>query len=185
MMLKQQKTESELVAQPPVLVFHDNCGNNIRLTNGNRTAVKIDLQAYNDGVIGSRDPMLGNVLYEVRVDAVTDVYNYLALGVTRISPAHLLVPEWIRYMKDSVMIAPGLVFYHKKRVPLPLAEGLRKLEVGSRVGVLVTSSNDLHLYINGQDQGVAAENVTQPWFAVFDIYDTVSKVTALPTSRIA
>lgn len=41
------------------------------------------------------------------------------------------------------------------------------------------SSSNLHLYIDGQDQGVAAKNVRQPCFAVFNIFDTVIKVRIL------
>ncbi|XP_025114405.1 E3 ubiquitin-protein ligase TRIM33-like isoform X2 [Pomacea canaliculata] len=182
LMLKQEKTEAKLVSQPPVLVFHDNCGTNIRLTNGNRTAEKTELNMIGDGVVVSRDPMLANVLYEVRVDAGKNRYKKLSLGVTRISPAHLTVKEWSEDLKDSVIIMPGHIFHQRKRVPTPLTKELGRLKVGSRVGVLVTSSNELHLYINGQDLGVAANNVTQPWFAVFDIGSLVSKVTALPTS---
>ncbi|XP_025114400.1 E3 ubiquitin-protein ligase TRIM33-like [Pomacea canaliculata] len=172
----------KLNAPPPVFVFHDNCGNNIRLTNGNRTAEKKMQQAFCNAVVVSRDPMLANVLYEVRVDSVTDKENYLELGVTRNSPAHVSVTHSSAYVKDSVIIAPGKVCYQQERVPIPLANELKGLKVGSRVGVLVTSSNDLHLYINGQDLGVAANNVTQPWFAVFDIGSLVNQVTALPTS---
>ncbi|XP_025114438.1 neuralized-like protein 4 [Pomacea canaliculata] len=181
-MWKQQKTESKLVTQAAVLVFHQNCGKNIRLTNGNRTAEKIGTHNVGDGVVVSRDRMLANVLYEVRVDAGTNVYNNLALGVTRISPAHLAVKQWSEDLQDSVIIGTGEVYYQRKCMSIPLGEDLTRLEVGSRVGVLVTSSNDLHLYINGQDQGVAAKNVTQPWFAVFSIGSSVSKVTALPPS---
>ncbi|XP_025114370.1 E3 ubiquitin/ISG15 ligase TRIM25-like isoform X2 [Pomacea canaliculata] len=174
--------KSQLNPQPPVLVFHDNCGTNIRLTNGNRTAERTELNTIDDGVVVSRDPMLANVLYEVRVDAGSSVYNYLSLGVTRISPARLTVTLWSTDLQDSAIIMPCWVYHQGESAPLPLASELRRLEVGSRVGVLVTSSNDLHLYINGQDQGVAAHNVTQPWFAVFDIGSLVTKVTALPTS---
>ncbi|XP_025114420.1 E3 ubiquitin-protein ligase TRIM33-like [Pomacea canaliculata] len=182
LMLKQEKTESKLVSQRPLLVFHDNCGKNIRLTNGNRTAEKTEPSTFGNGVVVSRDPMVPNVLYEVRVDSVTGCYKELSLGVTRISPAHLPVTRWSADLKDSVIIMPGLVIRQRERVPLPLANKLNRLKVGSQVGVMVTSSNDLHLYINGQDQGVAAENVTQPWFAVFSAGSSVVKVTALPTS---
>lgn len=57
-----------------------------------------------------------------------------------------------------------------------LGKGLRRLEVGSRVGLLVDSSNYLHLYINGQDEGVVAKRVTLPCFAFFNICSSVTKV---------
>ncbi|XP_025114372.1 E3 ubiquitin-protein ligase TRIM33-like isoform X2 [Pomacea canaliculata] len=181
---KVEKTDKQIKfdPQPPVFVFHDNCGKNIRLTNGNRTAEKIELNTIGDWVVVSRDPMLANVLYEVRVDAVTDGYTELALGVTTISPAGLTVTTWSTDLQDSVIIMPGWVLYQQKHMAIPLTKELGRLKVGSRVGVLVTSCNDLHLYINGQDQGVAAKIATQPWFAVFSISSSVVKVTALRTS---
>ncbi|XP_025114397.1 E3 ubiquitin-protein ligase TRIM33-like isoform X2 [Pomacea canaliculata] len=181
-MWKQEQIVSELVSQPPVLVFHDNCGSNIRLTNGNRTAEKIDRSAYNNGVVMSRDPMLFDVLYEVRVDAARGGYNELIVGVTRSSPAHVFVTKYASDLPDSVIIGPGEVSYQQTCVQIPLGVDLKRLDVGSRVGLLVTSSNDLHLYIDGQDEGVVAKNVTQPWFAVFAIGGSVHKVTALPIS---
>ncbi|XP_025114436.1 uncharacterized protein LOC112576297 isoform X2 [Pomacea canaliculata] len=181
-MWEQQKIVSELVTHAPVLVFHDNCGYNIRLTNGNRTAEKIQPHAFNHGVVMSRDPMLADVLYEVRVDAVTGRQNELSLGVTRCCPAHVFVTKYASGLPDSVIIGAGEVSYQHKCMQIPLGVDLKRLHVGSRVGLLVTSSNDLHLYIDGQDQGVVAKNVTQHWFAVFDIGGSVSKVTALPIS---
>ena len=41
----------------------------------------------------------------------------------------------------------------------------------SRVGVLIDDSRSLHLYINGQDQGVAASHLPQSCFAFFDLFD--------------
>lgn len=57
-----------------------------------------------------------------------------------------------------------------------LGKGLGRLQVGSRVGLMVDSSNNLHLYIDGQHQGVVPVPVTRPCFAVFDICNTVTKV---------
>ncbi|XP_025114393.1 E3 ubiquitin-protein ligase TRIM33-like isoform X2 [Pomacea canaliculata] len=118
LLLLKQKTE----LTPPVLVFHDNCGTNIRLTNGNRTAEKIEPQAFGNGVVVSRDPMLANVLYEVRVDAATGRYNELELGVTKISPAHLTVTQWPTDFQDSVIIGPGQLFYYQTCVSLHVSE---------------------------------------------------------------
>lgn len=61
-------------------------------------------------------------------------------------------------------------------MPTSVGEGLGRLQVRSRAGVLVDSSKDLHLYINGQDQGVVAKHVVQPCFAVFSLSESVIKV---------
>lgn len=48
--------------------------------------------------------------------------------------------------------------------------------MGSRVGLLLDSCGNLHLYVDGCDQGVAKHSVSQPCFALFDIRNRVTKV---------
>ncbi|XP_025114431.1 transcription intermediary factor 1-alpha-like [Pomacea canaliculata] len=175
----------ELDPQPPVLEFHDNCGANIRLTNWNTTVEKINPLALCNGVVVSRDAMVANVLYEVRVDKVSYKHNKLSLGVTRISPARLLVTELSKDLEDSFIVSYIGIYYRGQYVLTKQGKVLGRLKVGSRVGLLVDSSNNLHLYIDGQDQGVVAKRVPLPCFAVFDIWSSVTKVTALPIPRMA
>ncbi|PVD22059.1 hypothetical protein C0Q70_17862 [Pomacea canaliculata] len=56
-----------------------------------------------------------------------------------------------RIEKDLMMLAPQTT---KTQVSNTLGQCLKKLQVGSRVGVMVDSSNGLHLYVNGQDKGI-------------------------------
>ncbi|XP_025114411.1 E3 ubiquitin-protein ligase TRIM33-like isoform X2 [Pomacea canaliculata] len=176
----QQKKEIKVAAQPPVtqlpvFVFHDICGTNIRLKNCNRTAKKKDLSRFGTTVVVSRDIM-------VRVDAASAPNNTLSLGVTSIPPAQLELTNYSNYVKDCSIIGDTWIGKHGKLFLKRLGDGLLKLQVGSRVGVLVDSSSDLHIYVNGQDQGVAMTRVSPPCFAVFELERTVIKVTALPTS---
>lgn len=53
---------------------------------------------------------------------------------------------------------------------------LTTLNCGNLVGVLVDSEGNLHLYVNGHDQGVAARDIPQPCFAVFDLYGQCTQV---------
>ena len=53
---------------------------------------------------------------------------------------------------------------------------LRDLPRDSRVGVLIDDSRSLHLYINGQDQGVAASHLRQSCFTFFDVYGPYRQV---------
>lgn len=41
--------------------------------------------------------------------------------------------------------------------------------MGSRVGVRIDKARYLHLYIDGEDQGVVVPDVRQPCWAVFDL----------------
>ena len=57
-----------------------------------------------------------------------------------------------------------------------MGQKLLDLPQGSRVGVRMDRQASLHLYVDGQHQGVAAHNVTQPSFALFDLQGPYRKV---------
>ena len=57
-----------------------------------------------------------------------------------------------------------------------MGQKLDDLPQGSRVGVRVDRQASLHLFIDGQHQGVAAHNVKQPCFALFDLCFPSTKV---------
>ncbi|XP_025113703.1 neuralized-like protein 4 [Pomacea canaliculata] len=84
---------------------------------------------------------------------------------------------------DLGIVGVNWISHQKKFLYRTIGKGLKKLQVGSRVGVLVDSSNDLHLFVDGQDHGVVAEHVPPPCFAVFIMHGAITKVTALPTSK--
>jgi hypothetical protein len=58
-----------------------------------------------------------------------------------------------------------------------VGQKLTDLPVGIRVGVLVDGDRSLHLYVDGEDQGVAATNLPQPCYPLFDLW-TVTQVCA-------
>jgi hypothetical protein len=51
-----------------------------------------------------------------------------------------------------------------------VGQKLWDLRVGSRVGVVVDGDRSLHLYVDGEDQGVAATNLPQPCYPLFVLY---------------
>ena len=57
-----------------------------------------------------------------------------------------------------------------------MGQKLLNLPQGSSVGVRVDRQASLHLYIDGQDQGMAAHDVTQPCFAFFQLWGSCTKV---------
>ncbi|XP_025113340.1 E3 ubiquitin-protein ligase TRIM71-like isoform X2 [Pomacea canaliculata] len=65
---------------------------------------------------------------------------------------------------------------------LTTAEG--NVKEGSVIGMTVDSSNNLHLYFDGKEVGVTAQNVPRPCYAVFDLCNQVVKVTALPVVKL-
>ena len=57
-----------------------------------------------------------------------------------------------------------------------MGQKLLDLPQGSRVGVRVDRQASLHLYVDGQHQGVAAHNVTQPCYPFFHMRGPYRKV---------
>lgn len=49
-------------------------------------------------------------------------------------------------------------------------------KVGDRIGMMRKSNSNLHLYINGLDQGVAATKVPTMVWGVIDLYGMTVKV---------
>lgn len=47
---------------------------------------------------------------------------------------------------------------------------LDELGEGDRIGLIRKTNGDLHFYVNGRDQGVAASNVPNPVWGVVDLY---------------
>ena len=47
---------------------------------------------------------------------------------------------------------------------------LDELGEGDRIGLIRKTNGDLHFYVNGRDQGVAASNVPHPVWGVVDLY---------------
>ena len=62
------------------------------------------------------------------------------------------------------------------QINTPVGQKLVNLPRNSRVGVLIDVTRSLHLYINGQDQGVAAPDLPKPCFAFFDLYGPYRQV---------
>lgn len=56
---------------------------------------------------------------------------------------------------------------------------LESLHIGSSIGLLIDDDSRLHLYINGQDQGVAASDLPSYVFAVLDIYGQCEQVSII------
>lgn len=51
------------------------------------------------------------------------------------------------------------------------------LQVGDRVGVIRKDNGNLHFFVNGVDQGLAASNVPEQVFGVVDLYGQAAQAT--------
>ncbi|XP_025113341.1 E3 ubiquitin-protein ligase TRIM71-like isoform X3 [Pomacea canaliculata] len=111
---------------------------------------------------------------EVRVDKTDRKWKKMLYGVAGLHPSNLSIQQQILEMADSIII--------KEFGLLTTAEG--NVKEGSVIGMTVDSSNNLHLYFDGKEVGVTAQNVPRPCYAVFDLCNQVVKVTALPVVKL-
>ncbi|XP_025113338.1 uncharacterized protein LOC112575595 isoform X1 [Pomacea canaliculata] len=159
------------------LTFHANRGNSILLTHDKKTAERVaaDNAVFSmGGVVVSCEALEDNWLYQVRVDKTDRKWKKMLYGVAGLHPSNLSIQQQILEMADSIII--------KEFGLLTTAEG--NVKEGSVIGMTVDSSNNLHLYFDGKEVGVTAQNVPRPCYAVFDLCNQVVKVTALPVVKL-
>lgn len=189
------------------LHFHIRCGSLVNLTNNNRTAERRrPLDEFNNGVVMTHRPLRDNELFEIRIDKLVDKWSgSIEVGVTSHTPTALHFPATMTYALispriltnklKSIIVFSSLNFYRNMRSGTIMMSGcgiltngkgtrreygefnLDELREGDRVGMMRKSNGNLHYYINGQDQGVAATRVAQTLWGVIDLYGMTIKVT--------
>nr|KAG5697120.1 hypothetical protein BaRGS_015255 [Batillaria attramentaria] len=187
---KVNTVAASLVTQPAassVLRFHANHGRNITLSNDSQTAKRTGEYWY--GLVVSREPMVVNTLYQVRLEDVDERYSAdeIFVGVVTIDPATQSFSDVLNALdlSSAYIISDTFVRYpDEEKVSSDVGAALCSVGVGDSVGVVVDAARCLHLYINGQDQGVAGHDVPQPCFAFFDLFLYWEKVTGLPITTI-
>lgn len=104
----------------------------------------------------------------MRLDrVVTKWAGSIEIGITTHSPMELEFPFTMTNVKSGTWIMTGSGIMHNGT---PVIEqygvNLDRLQVGDRVGVVRKESGNLHFFVNGVDQGVAATNVPDGLFGV-------------------
>ena len=84
--------------------------------------------------------------------------------------------------KNAVVICGDGVFRNGSRVGSNrFGPNLDQLRAGQTAGILVDSKCQLHLYVNGVDQGVAVKGITvNTFYGVADVYGQCEEVTIVP-----
>lgn len=163
------------------LRFHTRCGSLVKLSNGNRTAERRrPLDEFNNGVVMTHRPLKDNELFEIRIDRLVDKWSgSIEVGVTTHNPNALHFPATMTNMRSGTIMMSGCgILTNGKGTRREYGEfNLDELRDGDRVGMMKKSNGNLHYYINGRDQGVAATRVAQILWGVIDLYGMTIKVT--------
>ncbi|XP_070206249.1 E3 ubiquitin-protein ligase TRIM56-like [Littorina saxatilis] len=151
--------------------FHTNHGKNIVLSNDGLTAESVKA-GYTDGIVVADQSMVPDVLYEIQIDKLDTkrAIYILPCGVVLTDPDHLRLPDTARngWGSEAVVISDA-VYNRGHRVNNNLNKAVFNLSEGTRVGVMMTTKTELHLWVNGSDRGVIATTVPTPCFAFFDL----------------
>ncbi|XP_058464925.1 neuralized-like protein 4 [Malaya genurostris] len=163
------------------LRFHTRCGSLVKLSANCRTAERRrPLDEFNNGVVMTHRPLRDNELFEIRIDRLVDKWSgSIEVGVTTHCPSALQFPATMTNLRSGTIMMSGCgILTNGKGTRREYGEfNLDELREGDRVGMMRKSNGNLHYYINGRDQGVAATRVSQTLWGVIDLYGMTIKVT--------
>uniref|UniRef100_A0A0K2UFM8 NHR domain-containing protein n=1 Tax=Lepeophtheirus salmonis TaxID=72036 RepID=A0A0K2UFM8_LEPSM len=161
--------------------FHERKGSLIKLSNNNRTCERRrPLEEFNNGVVMTHRPLRDDELFEIRIDRLVDKWSgSIEVGMTAHNPNTLDFPSTMTNQRSGTLMMSGCgILTNGKGTKKGYGHfNLDELKEGDRIGMMRKIGGNLHFYINGQDQGVAAGRVPSPIWGVIDLYGLTVKVT--------
>jgi neuralized-like protein 4 len=147
-----------------------------QLKNGSRLATRTD--SYNQGLVFSNRPLASKELFEVTLVTLDPKWTAsLMIGVTLQSPDRIHVPVTsLALKKGAYIIAGSLVYHNGSKISGHFLPDLDGLQSGQKVGISVVNG-ELHLYINGIDQGAVVQlPLSGSFYAVVDLYGQCTEI---------
>ncbi|XP_065806453.1 neuralized-like protein 4 isoform X4 [Labrus bergylta] len=162
---------------PTVMAFLENHGKNIQLSNQNLTAARVS--SYNQGLLVTAHPLARQQLFQFQIDRLNLSWtSSLSLGVIGHSPDRLNFPSTACCLKRSAwLLQRDSVFHNSLKICENYGPNLDTCPEGTLLGLLVDANSCLHLYVNGMDQGVAAQDIPSPCYPFIDLYGQCEQVT--------
>ncbi|XP_078389916.1 neuralized-like protein 4 isoform X4 [Cetorhinus maximus] len=165
--------------------FMENHGRNILLSSNGHTATRV--ASYNQGVVASAQPLPRQLLFQIQIDRLNSQWtSSLSLGVIGNSPERFNFPGTASSIKRSAwLIQRDSVFHNSLKICDNYGPNLDTCPEGTILGLLVDNSQGLHLFVNGMDQGVAAQDIPNPCYVVIDLYGQCEQVTIVTNDIMA
>lgn len=168
--------------------FHTRCGSLVKLTNNFRCAERRrPFDEFNNGIAMTHRPIRDNELFEIRIDRLVDKWSgSIEAGVTTHCPSSLQFPATMTNLRSGTIMMSGCgILTNGKGTRREYGEfNLDELREGDRIGMMRKHNGNLHYYINGRDQGIAATRVAQTLWGVIDLYGMTIKVTIVDRDEI-
>ena len=166
------------------LRFHHLHGRNAKIGNGGFTASRPHaLGEFNDSIVMSNRPLRDGEMFEIVIERTVERWSgAIEAGVTLIRPEDLEFPNTMTDIDyDTWMLSGSAVMQDGQTVRNGYCCDLDSLGAGSRLGMMRNAEDgSLHYTINGEDQGVAIENVPSNVYAVIDLYGQCAQVSIIP-----
>ncbi|XP_022100637.1 neuralized-like protein 4 isoform X3 [Acanthaster planci] len=160
--------------------FHETCGIHAQVINGGLTAHRPNaMDDFNNAVVLTSRPLQNDEMFEIRIDRIVDKWaGSIEIGLTKHSPEELDFPSTMTNVRSGTWMMTGDGIMHNG-VAIVDEYGLNldRLREGDRIGVMRKLNGDLHFFIKGVDQGIAATNVPPNLFAVVDLYGQATQAT--------
>ncbi|XP_064459470.1 neuralized-like protein 4 isoform X2 [Ornithodoros turicata] len=167
------------------LLFHPKCGPLAVVTNGGLTALRPSaLNGFNDAVVLTNRALRPNEVFEVVLERLVSKWSgSLDIGVTVFPPHSLEFPTTITNIRSGTWVMTGRTVMHNgTEIVNDYCRSLDSLEIGDRIGVMKTAEGDLHFYINGVDQGVAAHSIPSKVYGVLDLYGRAAQASIVEST---
>uniref|UniRef100_A0A8C4Z814 Neuralized E3 ubiquitin protein ligase 4 n=1 Tax=Gadus morhua TaxID=8049 RepID=A0A8C4Z814_GADMO len=161
----------------------ENHGKNIQLSNQSQTAARVS--SYNQGLLVTSQPLSPQQLFQVGgIDRLNPSWtSSLSLGVIGHAPERLNFPSAACCLKRSTwLLQRDSVFHNSLKICENYGPNLDTCPEGTVLGLLVDTAGGLHLYVNGMDQGVAAQDIPSPCYPLIDLYGQCQQVTIVTNS---
>ncbi|XP_071805443.1 neuralized-like protein 4 isoform X2 [Asterias amurensis] len=160
--------------------FHDMCGIHAQVINNGLTAHRPNaMDDFNNAVVLTNRPIQTDEMFEIRIDRIVDKWaGSIEIGLTKHAPQELDFPSTMTNIRSGTWMMTGNGIMHNGS-PIIDEYGLNldRLRERDRIGVMRKRNGDLHFYINGVDQGIAATHVPSNLFAVVDLYGQATQAT--------
>ena len=120
-------------------------------------------------------------LFEIVIERSVERWSgSIEAGFTLIRPEDLEFPNTMTDIDyDTWMLSGSAVMQDGQTIRNGFSCDLDSLTVGSRLGMMRHLDGSLHYTINGQDQGMACENVPPNVYAVIDLYGQCAQVSVV------
>jgi len=128
---------------------------------------------FNHGLVFSAKPLEEDEIFEIVIDRVNGNQwsGSIAVGITTKTIPLLAVPASALELRDGTWLMTGsCVMKDAVIIKENYGHSLDRLQAKTRIGVQRQRDGTFHVFVNGEDQGVAAMDIPQIVHAVVDVY---------------